>query len=291
VYNPNPSEPNVNSENHLKFWLANNDFKGKPITIQQVSSDPNVYLLDPNFAYPVWDIRQIISKNNRKLPLDNLVNQKPNIDYSSWELSSTKQLADINGDGKVNKKDHDAFVKDYGKTGPSRSDLVGPKGPGLPNGVVDNEDGNYLMTEINRLDPNGPYPNPYGFSDGFETGNLGSAWTTSGNKPWSVVSTNGDHYAQSGAIGNSQNSILELTANAQTGKIKFQRKVSSEDGWDYLKFYIDGVEKGRWSGEQDWQPLEYTTTPGTHLLKWGYDKDSSVSSGEDAAWIDNVNVQ
>ena len=68
------------------------------------------------------------------------------------------------------------------------------------------------------------------------------------------------------------------------------RKVSSESSCDNLIFYIDGVEKGKWSGEEDWSEISYSTTPGTHTFKWEYKKDWSISEGEDAAWIDDINI-
>ncbi|MEC9158816.1 MAG: T9SS type A sorting domain-containing protein [Bacteroidota bacterium] len=66
------------------------------------------------------------------------------------------------------------------------------------------------------------------------------------------------------------------------------KKVSSESGYDFLKFYIDNVEMGIWSGEDDWSLETYNVLPGNHQFKWEYEKDYSVSSGADAAWIDDV---
>ena len=66
------------------------------------------------------------------------------------------------------------------------------------------------------------------------------------------------------------------------------KKVSSESGYDYLKFFIDNVEIDSWSGEDDWSLETYGISPGTHQFKWEYAKDFSVSSGADAAWIDDV---
>jgi len=70
--------------------------------------------------------------------------------------------------------------------------------------------------------------------------------------------------------------------------MSFYRKVSSEDGYDFLRFYIDGVEKGRWSGELDWQKVSYSVGEGTHTFTWTYLKDESESRGYDSAWIDDV---
>ena len=66
------------------------------------------------------------------------------------------------------------------------------------------------------------------------------------------------------------------------------RKISSEAGFDYLKFYIDGVLVERWSGESGWQFCNYFVEAGDHNFKWEYDKDNSVSNGEDRCWLDYI---
>lgn len=70
--------------------------------------------------------------------------------------------------------------------------------------------------------------------------------------------------------------------------ISFYYKVSSENNFDKLFFKIDGESKNNWSGEIGWTQTSYILTPGSHELRWEYTKDSSVSSGSDCAWIDNV---
>ncbi len=51
---------------------------------------------------------------------------------------------------------------------------------------------------------------------------------------------------------------------------------------------MDGVQKEQWSGEQGWVEETYTIAPGQHTFKWAYEKDGSVSSGSDCAWIDRL---
>ena len=70
--------------------------------------------------------------------------------------------------------------------------------------------------------------------------------------------------------------------------MNFYKKVSSESGWDKLFFYIDNVEKGNWSGEVAWSQETFPVTTGTHTFKWSYSKDGSVSSGNDCAWVDDI---
>lgn len=132
----------------------------------------------------------------------------------------------------------------------------------------------------------------------FETGNFDSfGWTMEGEQPWEITGENvyeGIYSAMSGDITDSQTSELflemEVVAN---DTISFFRKVSCEDDptyddYDWLGFFVDGVELGRWDGELNWGRVAYPVTPGVHEFRWVYNKDYSVASGADAAWIDNV---
>jgi Pro-kumamolisin, activation domain/Divergent InlB B-repeat domain len=135
---------------------------------------------------------------------------------------------------------------------------------------------------------------PFPFTDGFESGNLSHLpWTTAGNAPW-FVQTNivdqGMYAAQSGAITNSQTSSLILTTNFNAGLGSFDFKVSSEADWDFLNFSVDGVLYKQWSGEIDWANYTFALNAGMHTLEWSYTKDPSLSSGLDAAFIDDVNL-
>lgn len=117
-------------------------------------------------------------------------------------------------------------------------------------------------------------------------------WTNESNYPWIIVSDvvyEGDNSAKSGAISNSQNSILtiELDVNI-TDSISFYKKVSSESGYDFLKFKINGSLKGEWDGEVDWSREAYAVNTGTNIFKWSFEKDDMYSAGDDAAWLDNI---
>ncbi len=82
---------------------------------------------------------------------------------------------------------------------------------------------------------------------------------------------------------------LDVIAN---GFISFARKVSCEyhslTNYDYLVFYIDGVEQQRWDSLRDWEEFEYPVVAGLHTFQWMYHKDLSVSSFSDCAWIDKI---
>jgi hypothetical protein len=129
-------------------------------------------------------------------------------------------------------------------------------------------------------------------TEGFETNDFSELpWVHGGDEDWSTTQQerhSGIYSARSGAIENSERSSLCVTLNCVTGNIRFYRKVSSESSFDVLKFYIDGVEKGNWSGEKEWAEVSFYVTEGTRTFEWIYSKDSSVSEGDDTAWIDDI---
>jgi len=126
----------------------------------------------------------------------------------------------------------------------------------------------------------------------FETNNFSRfPWEHEGNDSWTISSQerySGIYSAKTGMINHDESSTLVITLDCISGIITFYRKVSSESGYDHLKFYIDGQEKDWWSGEEDWDEVSFPVEAGTRTFQWTYSKDSSVSSGEDAAWIDDI---
>ncbi len=131
--------------------------------------------------------------------------------------------------------------------------------------------------------------------DGFETGDFTAFnWTNNSPIPWTIQSGSanahsGEYCAKSGAIGNNGSTSLSITMNVGSdSNISFWRKVSSETGYDMLRFSIDGIEMGTWSGTQGWAQVSYPVGRGNRTFEWKYTKDVSVSSGNDCAWIDDV---
>jgi len=126
----------------------------------------------------------------------------------------------------------------------------------------------------------------------FETGDFSRlSWKHGGDENWSVTSQqkhSGAYSAKAGSIEDDQSTTLQVTLDCVSGNITFYRKVSSESDCDYLQFSIDGVEKSRWSGEEDWAEVSFGVTAGTRTFEWTYSKDGSESEGDDTAWIDDV---
>ena len=119
-------------------------------------------------------------------------------------------------------------------------------------------------------------------------------FTRSGNGLWYKVTDvyyYGGDSARSGAIGSNQSTTIETSLTVgSTQAVKFYWKVSSEAGYDFLKFYIDGVEKAKIAGEVNWTQAAFNITAGTHTLKWSYIKDPYVVSGSDCGWVDKLEL-
>jgi subtilisin family serine protease len=127
----------------------------------------------------------------------------------------------------------------------------------------------------------------------FETGDFSSFnWKHAGNKPWIVESDEaleGTYATRSGQISHSQSSQLFIEATvAGFDSISFYRKVSSEEYFDFLNFYINDYVVASWSGEKDWERVVFQIPPGPTSFKWEYRKDQTLSAGEDKAWIDYI---
>ena len=93
---------------------------------------------------------------------------------------------------------------------------------------------------------------------------------------------------QSGIIGYDQQSCMQTTV-AGSSDLSFYWKVSSESGYDYLRFYIDDSEQSdKISGDTDWQQKSYVLSAGEKVLKWCYTKDRYVEGGSDTGWVDKI---
>ncbi len=137
------------------------------------------------------------------------------------------------------------------------------------------------------------YPSIGLIMENFETGDFSLFDWQMGTYGWEIEGTNayeGTYCAQSATINHSQDASLSVTLDVATdGEISFYKKVSSESSWDYLRFYINNVEQGEWSGTVAWSQETYPVTAGNDIeFKWTYEKDGSVSSGDDCGWIDEI---
>jgi cysteine-rich repeat protein len=121
----------------------------------------------------------------------------------------------------------------------------------------------------------------------FESGTLPAALTGD----WTIFAGgSGSAFAMTNAdIGDSATSTASwAVSNAGPGTIAFDRRVSSETSFDFLRFFVDGTEVGAWSGTLAWERFSYDLAAGNHTLEWRFMKDGSLSTGEDAGFVDNI---
>jgi sulfatase modifying factor 1 len=72
--------------------------------------------------------------------------------------------------------------------------------------------------------------------------------------------------------------------------VDFWWKVSSEQGFDFFSYSLNGVQQQAISGEVDWTYRTLTLPAGNHTIRWTYAKDESGAIGQDAGWLDEFAV-
>jgi len=127
----------------------------------------------------------------------------------------------------------------------------------------------------------------------FETNNpFQWDWTQQGAAPWFTTTLQpyaGSNCSQSGDVDDSQSTSLIISLDvAAQDSISFARRISSEQDWDFLQFFIDNNQMASWSGNMGWQRVSFPVTAGNHVFMWTYSKDSYLSDGSDCAWIDEI---
>lgn len=120
--------------------------------------------------------------------------------------------------------------------------------------------------------------------------NSALTFTTSGDEDWfgqcDTFNNDGDA-AQSGGITDNQATYLETTVTGP-GTLSFDYKVDSESSYDFFYVVVAGVTNITESGDSGWISTNISISAGSQTLQWKYEKDGSVSTNSDAAWVDNV---
>ena len=115
---------------------------------------------------------------------------------------------------------------------------------------------------------------------------------THGDEDWfgqSATAHDSLYAAQSPPMVDSRTGTLKATTFGP-GMLTFHWKVSSEVDYDELRLLVDGTEIEAISGEQDWEQRAVYLTEGLHSIEWQYRKDSSISAGQDAGWVDELQL-
>lgn len=184
-------------------------------------------------------------------------------------------------------------IGDLGLLGFKYSEYLVNVDPDAPDGSA--------IAEFTYLLTSGEYSATKDFSkkigliyEDFETGNFTKFdWQMSGEKPWQITSLNpyeGSYSARSGNIADNESSVLYIDVEVMLpDSVTFIYKVSSQSGKDKLKFYINNVMMGEWSGVGgSWTREAFAVNPGNHTFKWVYGKDAAGMSGHDCAWLDFI---
>ncbi len=115
-------------------------------------------------------------------------------------------------------------------------------------------------------------------------------WSSAINPVWygqTNISHDGIAAAQTFLATNGQQAVLQTTVTGP-GTLRFWCKVSSETNSDFLIFNVNGTNRLNLSGEVDWEQHSFFLPAGQIEVAWVYSKDASGSSGQDAAWLDQV---
>lgn len=129
--------------------------------------------------------------------------------------------------------------------------------------------------------------------DGFETGDFTALpWNSTSWRALTGTAYSGSYAARSNTITHNQTTSLSITVTMpSSGTVSFRHRTSSESGYDYLNFHVDGVRQNRWSGNaSSWSFASFPLTAGTHTLQWSYSKDGSVNSYSDTVYVDDVTI-
>lgn len=123
------------------------------------------------------------------------------------------------------------------------------------------------------------------------------AFSFSGNWSRSTAQRYAGQYSyKSTSIGHISTTSTQFTYTVPSGatnaKISFYYLVRSEANFDFFNFYVNGNRLIHDSGYGSWKYFSYSLTSGTtYTFTFEYTKDGSVSSYDDAAYIDNVTIQ
>jgi hypothetical protein len=323
VYGADPKLA-ISSANSLIFSLPHYDpnsintaFGGKPLTIQRIV-DVNELILDPNFAHPVIDIRQVIGINKGKLPLDYLITLNadpntfpdpnvskkiitPNVGYDFFDLSTSREMLDLDGSGIIDANDYyHKLLSEIGKAGPCRSDIASIINNklvlGIPDGNTGGIDQRAFAERFNKL-----YPGSRIIYDGFETGDFQTLGWSDRNTlaPWTITSNDAHEGKYSmHAVNNNPGGVsqIEATVNCpEDGYINVWMKLNSDSvapASSALWFYLDNKlnQVATFWGSNDWQEVKIPVRKGVYTLGSCYKQNPSVLADE-GVWIDDVSFE
>ncbi|HEY5714980.1 MAG TPA: trypsin-like serine protease [Psychromonas sp.] len=121
---------------------------------------------------------------------------------------------------------------------------------------------------------------------GFQLDNM--AWFSGGYSPWQFNAKS--NYLQSGSIAADQNSFLKTTVKG-TGKLSFDWAVQSEREFDKLTLSINGTVYSSISGLSGFATKHVYLDKAVNQVVWNYEKNATITSFADQAYLDNVTFE
>ena len=97
---------------------------------------------------------------------------------------------------------------------------------------------------------------------------------------------------QSGAVGDGEESLFEFSVfQEERFELSFYWSVSSEDGFDFLLFSINGEEMESISGDNTtFAQVTHVLDPGSYTFRWTYRKDANTFKLLDTGWVDSIEI-
>jgi hypothetical protein len=115
-------------------------------------------------------------------------------------------------------------------------------------------------------------------------GTVSGAWLISEQNPIA-----GARSARSGdlPLGGVTNLTLDVSFPA-VGNVSFAHREDTASGWDFLRFYRDGVLQQSWTGNNLEALYSAPVPPGDHTFQWRFERAGFVDAGMNAVWIDDI---
>jgi hypothetical protein len=74
--------------------------------------------------------------------------------------------------------------------------------------------------------------------------------------------------------------------------LKFHWRVSSEEDYDFLTFYVNDAAVDSISGNvATWTEVKHYLPPGRHYVEWWFERDNADGDGSNKGWVDQISVQ
>jgi hypothetical protein len=111
--------------------------------------------------------------------------------------------------------------------------------------------------------------------------------------PWEVddsMPINDARSARSGALpGGGITNMTLMTSFPAAGNVSFMHRENTQAGWDYLRFYRDGVLQQSWSGNLAAAMYSAPVAAGNHTFQWRFES-SGFGGAAGTVWVDDITL-